>query len=118
MTRIQYEPFDGEHGSSVVKRSWGAWAALFVGWLATTSAFAQGMSACLPHDVAVARQESQYGEKKFGTGLGQRGRSIVELFVSEERTWTVLVTHTNGMSCVAASGGNWTYQPVPNGEAT
>jgi len=78
---------------------------------------AQGMSVCLPHDDAVAKLKKSYGEEKIGLGLGQRGASVVELFVSETGTWTVLVTRTNGMSCVAASGDNWSSSPILVGDA-
>ena len=61
---------------------------------------------------------SQNGEEKIWIGIGQGGRSIFELIVSEDRTWTVLVTRTNGMSCVAASGNSWTSYLAPIGEAT
>lgn len=94
--------------------------ALLTGALVVTSAMstqAQNMSVCLPHDDAVAKLKNTYGEEKIGLGLGQRGASIVELFVSESGTWTVLVTRTNGMSCVAASGDNWSSNPVLVGDA-
>ena len=90
-------------------------AALMVTGAVATQA--QGMSVCLPHADAVAKLKNSYGEEKIGLGLGQRGASIVELFVSETGTWTVLVTRTNGMSCVAASGDNWSSNPVLAGDA-
>ncbi len=78
---------------------------------------AQNMSVCLPHEDAVAKLKNSYGEEKIGLGLGQRGASIVELFVSESGTWTVLVTRTNGISCVAASGDNWSSSTTLAGDA-
>ncbi len=81
------------------------------------AAQSQNMSVCLPHDDAVAKLKNTYGEEKIGLGLGQRGASVVELFVSESGTWTVLVTRTNGMSCVAASGDNWSSSPILAGDA-
>ena len=43
-----------------------------------------------------------------GLGLGKNQQSVVELFVSSKGIWTILVTLTNGMSCIAAAGHNLT----------
>ena len=72
-----------------------------------SAANAQNMSICLPHSDAVSKLKTSYKEQKIGLGLGQRGSSVVELFVSDTGTWTILVTRTNGMSCIAAAGDNW-----------
>ncbi len=40
--------------------------------------------------------------------MGRRGESVMELFTSETGSWTILVTRTNGLSCIAASGEDWT----------
>ncbi len=63
---------------------------------------------CLPHEEAIARLQRDYGETAQGLGLGNRGQSVVELFTSRTGSWTILVTRTNGLSCIAASGENWT----------
>jgi hypothetical protein len=90
--------------------------------MAATTGFgaaqAQSTSVCLPHADAVNKLKASYDEHKIGLGLGQRGASIVELFVSETGTWTVLVTRTNGMSCIAASGDNWSSSPMLAGDPT
>lgn len=83
-----------------------------------SAANAQNMSVCLPHADAVSKLKATYEEQKIGLGLGQRGSSVVELFVSDTGTWTVLVTKTNGMSCIAASGDNWTTSPLLAGDPT
>jgi hypothetical protein len=62
---------------------------------------------CLPHEEAIARLQRDYGETAQGLGLGNRGRSVTELFTSEAGSWTILVTRANGLSCIAASGENW-----------
>ena len=79
---------------------------------------AQNMSVCLPHADAVSKLKASYDEQKIGLGLGQRGSSVVELYVSDTGTWTVLITRTNGMSCIAASGDNWTTSPLLAGDPT
>jgi len=46
---------------------------------------------------------AKYGE--FPIGLGLRGPSIVEIYVSRDlSTWTILQTNPSGMSCVIAEG--------------
>ena len=63
---------------------------------------------CLPHEEAIARLQRDYGETAQGLGLGNRGRSVTELFTSKTGSWTILITRVNGLSCIAASGENWT----------
>ena len=69
-----------------------------------------GLSAnsCVPHNVAVEQLALVFNEKVVGLGLGKNQESVVELYVSSHGSWTILVTLTNGMSCIAASGENWT----------
>ncbi len=75
---------------------------------------AQAHAACLPHDDAVARLRQLHGETVKGLGLDQRGQSVLELFVSESGSWTILMTRTNGLSCITASGQDW----MPTAETT
>ncbi|MCH8913051.1 MAG: hypothetical protein IIA33_05725 [Planctomycetes bacterium] len=69
---------------------------------------AQAQRLCLPHEDAVQRLKQHHGETAQGLGLGTRGQSVTELFVSDWGSWTILVTRTNGLSCIAASGEDWT----------
>lgn len=66
---------------------------------------------CLPRAEAVAQLDAQYRERAVGRGLAAEGRTMVELFVGESGTWTIVVTDTAGRSCIVASGENWT--PIP-----
>ena len=63
---------------------------------------------CLPHEEAIARLQKDHGESVQGLGVFNRGHSVMELFVSKTGSWTALITRTNGLSCIAASGENWT----------
>lgn len=67
----------------------------------------QSANPCVPHDVAVEQLSSVFNEKMVGIGLGKNQQSVVELYVGGSGSWTILVTLTNGMSCIAASGQNW-----------
>ena len=79
-----------------------ATAALF-----TSAPSANAEQACAPRDRAVMQLEQQFEEIVSGRGLAANGRRMLELFVSETGSWTMLVSDPNGHSCVAASGDNW-----------
>jgi hypothetical protein len=38
--------------------------------------------------------------------------AVMEVFMSPQGTWTVLVTNTSGLACIAASGEEWQDVPV------
>lgn len=63
---------------------------------------------CVPHEVAVEQLTTVFKEEVIGLGLGKNQQTVVELYVGGSGSWTILVTLTNGMSCIAASGQNWT----------
>ena len=63
---------------------------------------------CVPHRVAMDQLAKLFNEKVVGLGLGSNQESVVELYVNSHGSWTILVTMTNGMSCIAAAGENWT----------
>ena len=71
---------------------------------------------CLPREEAIAQLQQYHGKTARGLGLGNRGRSVIELFTSKTGSWTILITRTNGLSCIAASGENWT--PMEGATAT
>jgi hypothetical protein len=43
--------------------------------------------------------------------VGQDGKGVIELFVSDKGTWTMPVTATRGNTCIIAAGLGW--QGVP-----
>ncbi len=80
-------------------------AAAFALFLSTQAANAQQV--CSPRDEAMLQLEKQFSEQVAGRGLATNGKQMLELFVSETGLWTVLVSDTQGRSCVVASGENW-----------
>ncbi len=62
---------------------------------------------CAPRDRAVIQLEKQFGEMVSGRGLAANGKRMIELLVSEKGSWTVLISDSNGRSCVMAGGENW-----------
>ncbi len=85
---------------------------------AAAPAAAQMRTACLPHEAAVSKLEQGYGEQRVGLGIVPSGGAVYELYVAETGTWTILITHPNGFSCIAASGEDWMTSPLLAGDPT
>lgn len=68
------------------------------------------MLPCASHDQLVSLLARQYRETPEAVGVTQDG-ILLEVFVSEQRSWTVLLTTATGVSCIAASGENWEREP-------
>ena len=62
---------------------------------------------CAPRDLAVNQLEKQFRENVSGRGLTVNGMRMIELFVSEAGSWTVLASDPAGLSCIIASGESW-----------
>ena len=78
--------------------------AVILGW--SVLAGAQG-GPCLPRADAITKLQRQYHEQQIGIGVASRGSLVIELFVSDSGSWTILMTRADGISCVAAAGENW-----------
>ncbi|MDJ0685812.1 MAG: hypothetical protein QNJ84_14025 [Alphaproteobacteria bacterium] len=63
-------------------------------------------SICGPHEDIIKKLETTYKETEAGVGLATGG-GVVQLYVSEGGSWTVLVTRPNGVTCLVAGGQNW-----------
>ncbi len=79
--------------------------AVSVLFISATSANAEQL--CAPRDKAVVQLKKQFGEFVSGRGLVVNGKRMIELFVSEKGSWTVLISDPKGLSCVVTSGENW-----------
>ena len=81
---------------------------------------AETRTACLPHEAAVSTLVQGSGELRVGLGIGSSIASdhdaVYEIYVAETGTWTILVTHPQGLSCIAASGDRWTTSPLLAGD--
>ncbi|TNF58170.1 MAG: hypothetical protein EP307_12645 [Rhodobacteraceae bacterium] len=74
--------------------------------LAATQVQAQGN--CAPRQMVIEQLAQTYGETRQSMGLGASGQ-VVEVFASGATgTWTITVTMPNGMTCLVASGGDYT----------
>lgn len=68
---------------------------------------------CAPRVDLVDRLSTEFDETLTATGL-QNARSLVEVWSSPDRgSFTILVSHPNGISCVVSTGKNWTSIAAP-----
>jgi hypothetical protein len=57
--------------------------------------------------------------KENPAAIGQiNGDAVIEIFVSEKGSWTILATGTDGKSCVLSAGENWEINVAALGEGT
>ena len=80
-------------------------AAGFLLLATNTASYAQQV--CAPRDKALGQLENRYEEKILGRGLTPGGKAMFELFVSKTGSWTMLLSHPNGNSCLVAAGDSW-----------
>ena len=52
-----------------------------------------------------------YKEAPLAMGLSQKSTEAFEIFTSEEGTWTVMMTMSNGKTCIMAAGHSWQNLP-------
>ena len=84
-------------------------SALSLGLL-VDSAHAQEI--CMEHGKFVDFPKEQYDEIPVGIGMVNK-TAEVELLVGKDKTWTAIVTHTDGMSCMVAAGNSWETMDLP-----
>ena len=85
--------------------TWLRVGALAVALIAPTIVNAQ--SNCAERDRVVQSLETGYGEA-FGGGGMQNAERVFEVWFNQEKgTWTILMTKSDGKSCIMTSGTNW-----------
>jgi hypothetical protein len=74
---------------------------------ATDVAKAEQTNRCAPCDVVITRLSDGYGETRRSIGLAANS-TLVEMHASEESgTWSITVTHPNGLTCLVAAGNSF-----------
>ncbi|MEM7633882.1 MAG: hypothetical protein AAF299_04940 [Pseudomonadota bacterium] len=80
--------------------------------LAGISVMSDGVDAanarCGNHKDVVAFLGKKYKETRIGMGLINAGQ-MMELYMSEQGSWTVLITRPDGVSCFGPVGKNWMH---------
>lgn len=63
-------------------------------------------SVCAPRDDLIAQLGTQFNEDQKAVGLlGEQ--AVMEVYASDQGTWTILTTDINGTSCIIAAGEGW-----------
>jgi len=91
----------------------------------TKSLFALGFASAMLAGAASAQQlmctertallkelNGKYHEQRTGLGIAAGNRGAMEFYVSEKGTWTILMTLTNGNTCIVAAGHSWQRVPI------
>ena len=73
---------------------------------ASAQSVQQGIVPCAERGEIIQELSTKFSEAPVSMGLTNNG-AVLEMFVSKDRTFTVVVTHPTGISCLIASGGNW-----------
>jgi hypothetical protein len=73
--------------------------------------------ACAPHDEFSQHLEANYQEQSKGVGVANDG-SLFEIFISENGTWSLLITDGSKISCMVAAGDMWVAKPALGPEAS
>ncbi|TIR30574.1 MAG: hypothetical protein E5X64_15800 [Mesorhizobium sp.] len=67
---------------------------------------------CVEHGDLVAHLSEQFQERQFAFGLiGQM--AIMEVYVADSGSWTIIVTDVAGRSCIVAAGEHWENVVIP-----
>ncbi len=58
---------------------------------------------CGPHDAVTSHLAAKYAERREMVGLASNNM-MMELYVADSGTWTLIVTRPDGITCLVASG--------------
>lgn len=91
----------------------GFWIAVFSGLLAfglllaiPVEAFAERPNVCASRDKVVEALSEVYQESPVSLGLTEEG-AVIEVMASHEGSFTIVITHPNGLTCPVAAGTAW-----------
>ncbi len=71
-------------------------------------------SNCAPRDKLVDYLVTHFDEHQAGLGLANQ-QTLYEFHVSKSGTFTIVLTHVNGLSCVMGTGTQWQSSKIPVG---
>jgi hypothetical protein len=86
-------------------------AALAAISLAGIAGIAEAAPQCSSHDKIVDVLGSKFKETRRVMGV-VNSKAVMEIFMSPQGTWTMVITDTSGTSCITASGEEWQDVPV------
>ena len=86
-------------------------AALAAISLAGVAGFAEAAPQCSSHDKIADALGNKFKETRRVMGV-VNSTAVMEIFMSPQGTWTVVVTDTRGMACIIATGQDWQEVPI------
>ena len=72
---------------------------------------AAGQQLCKDRKVVVGQLSKQYAEAPVAMGLANNGGLIEILSSGAGKSWTIILTMPNGMTCMIAAGESWEALP-------
>jgi hypothetical protein len=93
-------------------RSIVATAAIMV---AATPVLAEPPARCASRDRLLEQLDRGYQEQRIAVGLSNRGVVIEILASADGASWSLLVTHPGGHSCLLDAGQGWQMLPFLRG---
>jgi hypothetical protein len=82
---------------------------LVVALVMLSPTIAAAQLACAPRDQIVSQLSQRFKETPEANGITVDGL-LLEVFVSEAQSWTILLTSPKGISCIASAGESWERQ--------
>ena len=79
--------------------------------LASVTGIAEAAPQCGNHDKIIEVLGNKFKETRRVMGV-VNAKAVMEIFMSPQGTWTILITDTSGLSCITASGEEWQDVPV------
>lgn len=88
--------------------------AALIALAAASPALAQQAPPCAPTHADAARQLAErYGEVPTGYGLARDQGSVIEVFVSQSGSWTIVRVTPDGKTCMVLDGYEWVFVETP-----
>jgi hypothetical protein len=78
--------------------------------ISTVGASAATASQCGPRTVIIELLAKNFEERPVAIGLSRNGRLLEILAREDGRTWTVIATSPQGVTCVLDAGEEWQVQ--------
>ena len=86
---------------------------LALGLGAATGASAAGFG-CGEYETIIKNLAAKYDEAPVSMGVTANGTLLQVLASPDGETWTVLLIHPTGISCITATGEHWEAVPLAN----
>ena len=96
-------------GGDSLRRFWIA-SLVLAGAVSTSPGVSAMNLQCLQRTAVIERLEAASGERPAHAGLASNG-ALLEVTVSPDGSWTILLSFPDGLSCPLAAGEAWRSAP-------